>query len=153
MVTLGSGHHSCLGFKKRLLGREDPLEKDMETHSSVLAWRIPWTEEPSGLSPQGCKETDMTENNFSAHVALTWELFGARSLLQVCPRSWGFCFIFFLSCLSPFKGSEIPAGHRNSLPSSWLPFSASDRRFLLFFFFFFKLLNLKKFLNLEKCVS
>ena len=30
----------------RLLGQEDPLEKEMETHSSILAWRIPWTEEP-----------------------------------------------------------------------------------------------------------
>ena len=31
------------------LGREDPLEKGMFTHSSILAWRIPWTEEPGGL--------------------------------------------------------------------------------------------------------
>ena len=31
------------------LGREDPLEKEMATHSSTLAWRIPWTEEPGGL--------------------------------------------------------------------------------------------------------
>jgi len=31
------------------LGREDPLEKGMTTHSSILAWRIPWTEEPGGL--------------------------------------------------------------------------------------------------------
>ena len=31
------------------LGREDPLEKGMDTHSSILAWRIPWTEEPGGL--------------------------------------------------------------------------------------------------------
>ena len=31
------------------LGREDPLEKKMATHSSILAWRIPWTEEPGGL--------------------------------------------------------------------------------------------------------
>ena len=31
------------------LGREDPLEKEMATHSSILAWKIPWTEEPSGL--------------------------------------------------------------------------------------------------------
>ena len=31
------------------LGQEDPLEKVMATHSSILAWRIPWTEEPSGL--------------------------------------------------------------------------------------------------------
>ena len=41
----------------RSLGREDPLEKEMATHSSLLAWRIPWTEEPGGLySPWGCKE-------------------------------------------------------------------------------------------------
>ena len=31
------------------LGREDPLETEMATHSSILAWRIPWTEEPGGL--------------------------------------------------------------------------------------------------------
>ena len=35
------------------LGREDPLEKEMATHSSILAWRIPWTEEPGGLQPTG----------------------------------------------------------------------------------------------------
>ena len=33
----------------RFLGQKDPLEKEMATHSSILAWRIPWTEEPSGL--------------------------------------------------------------------------------------------------------
>ena len=32
-----------------ILGQEDPLEKEMATHSSILAWRIPWTEEPGGL--------------------------------------------------------------------------------------------------------
>jgi len=35
------------------LGQEDPLEKEMATHSSILAWRIPWTEEPSGLQSMG----------------------------------------------------------------------------------------------------
>jgi len=35
------------------LGREDPLEKEMATHSSTLAWRIPWTEEPGGLQSMG----------------------------------------------------------------------------------------------------
>ena len=39
----------------RSLGQEDPLEKEIATHSSVLAWRIPWTEEPGGYSPQGGK--------------------------------------------------------------------------------------------------
>ena len=33
----------------RSLGQEDPLEKEMATHSSILAWEIPWTEEPGGL--------------------------------------------------------------------------------------------------------
>ena len=37
----------------RSLGREDPLEEGMATHSSILAWRIPWTEEPDGLQPMG----------------------------------------------------------------------------------------------------
>ena len=42
----------------RSLGWEDPLEKDMATHSSILAWRIPWTEEPGGLESMGCEELD-----------------------------------------------------------------------------------------------
>ena len=37
----------------RSLGREDPLEKEMATHSSILTWRIPWTEEPGGLQSMG----------------------------------------------------------------------------------------------------
>ena len=37
----------------RTLGQEDPLEKGMATHSSILAWRIPWTEEPSELQLMG----------------------------------------------------------------------------------------------------
>ena len=35
------------------LGREDPLEEEMTAHSSILAWRIPWTEEPGGLQSMG----------------------------------------------------------------------------------------------------
>ena len=45
----------------RSLGQEDPLEKEMATHSSILAWRIPWTEEPGGLQCMGSQELDMTE--------------------------------------------------------------------------------------------
>ena len=49
----------------RFLGREDLLEKEMATHSSILAWKIPWTEKPGtssmvGCSPWGRKELDMT---------------------------------------------------------------------------------------------
>ena len=43
------------------LGWEDPLEKEMAIHSSILAWRIPWTEEPGGLQSTGSQESDTTE--------------------------------------------------------------------------------------------
>ena len=43
------------------LGREDPLEKEMATHSRTLAWKIPWMEEPGRLQSVGRKELDMTE--------------------------------------------------------------------------------------------
>ena len=42
------------------LGGEDPMEKEIATHSSILALRIPWTEEPGGLCPWGRKESDRT---------------------------------------------------------------------------------------------
>ena len=42
----------------RSLGREGSLEKEMATHSNVLAWRIPWTEEPGGLQSMGSQESD-----------------------------------------------------------------------------------------------
>ena len=42
------------------LDREDPLKEDVATHSSILAWGIPWTEEPGGLQSTGSQEWDMT---------------------------------------------------------------------------------------------
>ena len=50
------------------LGREDPLEKGTATNTSILAWRIPWTEEPGGLLSMCHKESDTTEQ-------LTFSLF------------------------------------------------------------------------------
>ena len=44
----------------RSLGQEDPLEKEKATHSSIPAWEIPWTEEPSGLQSVGSQELDTT---------------------------------------------------------------------------------------------
>ena len=57
---------AMLETQVRSLGWEEPLEKEMAIHSSILAWRIPWTEEPGGLprgklSPWGLKELDTTE--------------------------------------------------------------------------------------------
>ena len=63
------------------LGQEDPLEKEIETHSSILAWRIPWTEEPGRYSPWGCKESDTTEQHF---------------IINHLPVMLGFFFFFFL---------------------------------------------------------
>ena len=43
----------------QFLGQEDPLEKEMATHSSILAWRIPWTEEPGGLTVHHKSQTQL----------------------------------------------------------------------------------------------
>jgi len=45
----------------RSLGQEDPLEKEIATHSSTLAWKIPWTKEPGRLQSMGYKDLDTTE--------------------------------------------------------------------------------------------
>ena len=42
-------------------GQEDPLEKEIATHSSILAWEIPWTEEPGGLQSMGLQESDTAQ--------------------------------------------------------------------------------------------
>jgi len=50
-----------VGDTGSILGQEDPLEKEMETHSSTLAWEIPWTENPVQAAVHGVtKESDMT---------------------------------------------------------------------------------------------
>ena len=50
-----------------VLGWEDPLEEGMATHSSVVAWRLPWTENMVGYSPWDHKELDMTEATEQEH--------------------------------------------------------------------------------------
>ena len=52
----------------RSLGREEPLEKGVATHSSILAWIIPWTEEPGRLQSIGLQELDTTEMTEHAHT-------------------------------------------------------------------------------------
>ena len=55
----------------RFLGWEDPLEKELTTHSSMLAWTIPWTEEPAGYSPWGHKRV---RHNLSTKQRYTYRL-------------------------------------------------------------------------------
>ena len=47
----------------QFLGLEDPLEKEIATHSSVLAWEIPWTKQPGGLQSMGLHTTEQLNNN------------------------------------------------------------------------------------------
>ena len=74
----------------RFLGWEDPLEKGMATHSSILAWRISWTEEPGGLQSMGLQRVGhdlATEPPPPAPVFLSGESHGQRSLVGYSP--WG----------------------------------------------------------------
>ena len=72
----------------RSLGWEDPLEKEMATHSSVLAWRISWTEEPGGLQSRGLQEFDTTEQLSTHHkYAPSWGTADVRAVHQT-PAIW-----------------------------------------------------------------
>ena len=53
----------------RSLCREDPLEKEMATHSSILAWKIPWMEEPGGLQSTGLHRVDTTSLSLSLSLS------------------------------------------------------------------------------------
>ena len=71
------------------LGQEDTLEKGMATHSSILAWRIPWTEEPGGLQSMGHQELDTTER-LHFHLSLSLYLhilIGMISSVMCCAQS------------------------------------------------------------------
>ena len=65
MAQLVKNLHATLKIQVQSLGQEDPLEEGMATHSSILAWRIPWREDPG--SPWGCKESGMTEQLTHIH--------------------------------------------------------------------------------------
>ena len=63
------------------LGQEDPLEKEMATHSSILAWEIPWTEEPDGLQSMGSQRVG---HDWATNPLV--EAWGSRG-----PRRWRIC--------------------------------------------------------------
>ena len=72
------------------LGQEDPLQKEMATHSRILAWRTPWTEEPGGPESMGSQEEGTTErltlSLFHKRAALGADL-GENSLSEVVNRA------------------------------------------------------------------
>ena len=61
--SVSKGSACNAGDPGSIPGWEDPLEKEMATHSSILAWEIPWTEEPGGLQFMGLQESDKTEQD------------------------------------------------------------------------------------------
>jgi len=105
----------------RSLGWEDPLEEGMETHSSVLAWKIPWTEEPDGLLSMGSQRIDTTE--FSFFFFDVWfcfiYLFSFFVIYKII-----FLFIIFLLyyivLVLPYMDMNPPRVYTCSL--SWTPF-------------------------------
>ena len=97
------------------LGQKDLLEKEMETHFSILAWETPWTEEPDSYSPRGCKELVITQqlNKYHWHPIPTLHLHSVSLFLQVwlSPRSCSFI-------LNTSAQASLP---RNILPTPSLP--------------------------------
>ena len=61
-LPANAGDAGSIPGSGRSLGQEDPLEEEMVTCSRILAWRIPWTEEPCGVTVHGVAESDTTEH-------------------------------------------------------------------------------------------
>ena len=76
------------------LGWEVPLEKEMEIHSSILSWKIPWTEKPGGLHSLGCKESDMTERLNTVLARL--KVIGETILITFYVKAYLFFCLFIL---------------------------------------------------------
>ena len=69
----------------RSLGREDPLEKEMVTHSGILAWRIPWTEKPDRLQSTGSQRVSQTRlSNFTFTFKIVQNFCPGESKLAGC---------------------------------------------------------------------
>ena len=71
----------------RSLGWEGTLKEGMETHSNILAWSIPWTEEPGGLQSMGSQESDMTE------LAHTTQQTYLKDIFSFCVTTYTFTVI------------------------------------------------------------
>ena len=130
----------------RSLGREDPLEEGIATHSRILAWRIPWTEEPSGLQSMGLRDSVTTERLSTParphyiNLTLFWKRCGSQKdffsnlliLLWVEACAWVFLFnfdfmmgrmLYMRSALLDFAGDDtILLTTGRELYRGWLEF-------------------------------
>ena len=104
------------------LGQEDPLEMGMATHSSILAWRIPWTEEPGGLQSMGSQRVrhDWVTNTFTFiqnlyHCHLTYWLLLIGKLLieQPCVYLLASSLTLSISAINETSLSMMLGGRKN----------------------------------------
>ena len=120
------------------LGQEDPLEKEMAIHSSILAWTIPWAEEPGGLQSMGSQKVGCSrvtehspaqhteslshKNNFLSSCILSTPLAHLSHVFYLCPGltpASGPCYLLTSSCSSP-SNCLVPTcmGWENTCTSS-----------------------------------
>ena len=91
----------------QFLGQEDLLEKEMATHSNILAWKIPWMENLVGYSPWGCKESDTTERLHFPNLPYSDFL-----ILQNSLNLLGLLLTIFTNCL---KSSSLAINHEKRI--------------------------------------
>ena len=114
------------------LGWEDPLEKGMTTHSSILTWRIPWTKE-TGYSPRDCKKSDTTEWLTHIHSWISrLSVFGywwcVSSCLRCLPagcreQRWKSCALGSSERLALSAALDLAYCHLSDFFSRFLPFA------------------------------
>ena len=108
------------------LDQEDPLEKEMAIHSSILAWRIPWTKEPGRLQSMGSQELDMTERLNHHH---SFSIFSYKECNQF-DFSIGHLLMSMSAVqhLSHWTTREVPSVHFLNHSSLWYFCSSSPDR-------------------------
>ena len=83
---------------------EDPLKKEMATHSNIFAWKIPWTEEPGELQSTGRKESDVTEQ---IHIScINWT---SHSSMTFPPKSMNMVSVTNMRCCTSGYYTQLPA--------------------------------------------
>ena len=129
----------------RSLGWEDYLEEELATHSNSLAWKIPWTEELVGYSPQGCKELDTSEHRTfysTFYFAIVVDAFHSVVSNSLQPHGLWHA---RLHCLSPSLGvcsNSCPLSQWSdwTIAFSVIPFSSCLQSFLASVSFLMRLL-------------
>ena len=105
VMGLNLSFHACnVGDPVRPLSQEDPLQKEMATHSSILGWKIPWTEEPGGLQSLGSQRVglDWATNALTFHH-IPMHIMGRYVFLSFCSLFYFVWFIFLLEDVSNLK--------------------------------------------------